>query len=222
MSVTILLMAKTKDKKSEQVWILDIDGVITDPKLKKVIYPEILTIIVKRLINNYLVAFNTGRSEKWLDERVLGLLRKLLKKEVGNLSPLSNLVNLCEMGSIIVEFDDSGKMIKRVLNKNVIPTVLKNTIKDMVSEVYSESMFVDETKEVILTIEMKDGFSYEEYEIRQAEFREEIGIIMANYHPHLQVGPSSTTIAIDVKPIGAGKGWGLKKLSSGVSCAIFS
>ena len=39
-----------------------------------------------------------------------------------------------------------------------------------------------------------------------------ISIIMKNYHPHLHVKPSSTTIAIDVKPVDSGKNLGAKQI----------
>lgn len=196
----------------QEIWVFDIDGVITDPKSKKITHPKILNIIGRRLSNGLKVAFNTGRSAKWLEQKVVGSLRDLIFSDENNYLPLTNLVSVCEMGNVVIKYGTDGEARKKVLNRSIIPDVLFETIKGIVENVYFKSMFVDETKEVILTIEMRDGYSFDKYQKRQEEFRKEISIIMKNYHPHLHVKPSSTTIAIDVKPVDSGKNLGAQKI----------
>jgi len=134
----------------KKILIFDVDGVITDPKTKQVDYPEILEIIASRLENDLTVAFNTGRSYKWMNERII----LPLKNHMVDFSSLINLIIVCEMGNVVVKHDQLGKPSKKIKNENVIPSLLRQAISDIVSEIYNESMFIDKTKEVILTIEM--------------------------------------------------------------------
>lgn len=196
----------------QNVWAFDIDGVITDPVLKIITNPQILKIFSARLISGGKIAFNTGRSAKWVNVNVIEPLTKLIIKNNKNSHPLKNLISVCEMGNVVITYGLDGSLNKTILNKNVIPTLLAKTLNDLVNTVYSESMFVDETKEVIFTIEMRDNYSHDLYKKRQEEFQKEISIIMKHYHPHLHVKPSSTTIAIDVKPIDSGKNLGAKRI----------
>lgn len=196
----------------QNIWVFDIDGVITDPKTKTITQPQILDIICNRLISGEMIAFNTGRSAVWLGRNVVDPLTKLINFKQQNPSSLTNLVSICEMGNVTIEYKPSGQTHKTIFNKNVIPPILSKALTEIVNTVYNQSMFVDETKEVIFTIEMRDDFSHEQYEIRQEEFQKEINIIMKHYHPNLHVKPSSTTIAIDVKPIDSGKKLGTARI----------
>ena len=197
---------------NRNILVFDMDGVITDPQLKEITQPEILEIISDHLRSGQKVAFNTGRSAEWLENKVIKTLKKIIINTEKNYFPLTNLISICEMGNVIIKYGTDGESRKKILNDNIIPKTLNQTVKDIVADVYSKSMFVDETKEVILTIEMNDGYSYEEYKKRQDEFQKEISIIMKNYHPHLHVKPSSTTIAIDIKPVDSGKNLGAKRI----------
>ncbi len=194
------------------ILVFDIDGVLTDPQSKEVNQPKILEYIENSLRTNHKIAFNTGRSAVWLEKKVIKPIKKIIFQKEKNYSSLKNLLSICEMGNVVVTYNSNGKPIKKILNKNTIPKTLKQTVRDIVSKLYSESMFVDETKEVILTIEMNDSYSYEKYKKEQEKFQKEISIIMENYHSHLHVKPSSTTIAIDIKPIESGKNLGAKKI----------
>lgn len=112
------------------------------------------------------------------------------------------------MGNTTIEFDQSNQPLVKILHKNLIPLPLSNTIREIVQNSYDQSMFVDNTKKSILTIEMRDGFNQEEYENLQSQLSGEINIILKNYHPDIHVRPSSSTIAIDVMPMDSNKSSG--------------
>jgi len=200
-----LIMRKT-------ILVFDVDGVLTNPQSKKISQIKILEYITNNLRDNHKIAFNTGRSAEWLEKKVIKPVKEMVFKKEKNYFSLKNLISICEMGNVVINYGNNGESIKEILNKNTIPETLKKTIKGIVANVYSESMFVDETKEVILTIEMNDSYSYEKYQKEQEKFQKEINIIIENYHPHLHVKPSSTTIAIDIKPVESGKKLGAKKI----------
>lgn len=186
----------------QQMLIFDIDGVLTDPVSKQG-DPAIFQCLTKKLESGALIAFNTGRSSEWVQKTILPHLQT---------RHLSNLFCVCEMGYVTLGFDEKQRVIEKVFEENSVPKELAGTIRDIIASSYHDSMFVDETKKVILTIEMKDGFSQKVYEELQSRLSGEIRIILKNYHPGIHIRPSSTTIAIDIKPIESGKALGIQRV----------
>ena len=86
----------------QDIWIFDVDGVITDPKTKEITNSKIIEIIKERLSLGSKVAFNTGRSAEWLEHKVINPLREIIISNVKNYLPLTNLVSICEMGNVVV------------------------------------------------------------------------------------------------------------------------
>ena len=194
----------TKPKQPAEIWIFDVDGVITDPATKTVLRPEIIHLIEQKLLTQTPVCFNTGRSTEWIKETIIPHFKVD--------TPLTCLFSACEMGNTALQFDEHNKSKEVVHGQNLIPPKLSNTIREIVLSSYNDSMFVDETKKSILTIEMKNNFSLAAYEELQSKLSGEIRIILKNYHPGIHVRPSSSSIAIDVKPITSNKEFGAKQI----------
>jgi HAD superfamily hydrolase (TIGR01484 family) len=192
-------MATTK-----QIWVFDVDGVITDPVTKTVIHPQIIEKIEQQLSKNIPVCFNTGRSAEWIQATII--------PQFNSVTPLSYLFSACEMGNVTLQYDEHNMPKEEVVNQDLIPLTLSNTIREIVLSSYNDSMFVDETKKSILTIEMKNNFSQTAYEELQNRLSGEIRIILKNYHPGIHVRPSSSSIAIDIKPISSNKESGAQKI----------
>ncbi len=189
---------------TNNIWVFDIDGVITDPVTKKVLNPQIIATIEKRLSQKIPVCFNTGRSAQWIKETI-----------IPHFNPKTSLELLycsCEMGEVSLEYDSRNSPHETIYHHNLIPAELKATIREIVLSSYDETMFVDETKKSILTIEMKDGLSQDVYEEHQSRLSGEIRIILKNYHPGIHIRPSSSSIAIDIKPISSNKATGATKI----------
>ena len=187
-----------------EILIFDIDGVITDPSTKKIGSINIIRHLESRLEKNIPVCFNTGRSSVWVRENIISSFSPE--------TPLELLYCVCEMGEVVLEYDKDNHAKETVSSQNLIPLALKSTIREIVMSSYYETMFVDETKKVILTVEMKDGLSKSVYEKNQSRLSGEIRIILKNYHPNIHIRPSSSSIAIDIKPINSNKASGAAKI----------
>ncbi len=189
-----------------EIWIFDIDGVITDPSTKTITSPRILRLIEQKLADKIPVFFNTGRSSEWVQKEIIPHFDPKIS--------LEQLFTVCEMGNLTLEFNQDNSPQEIVVNRNLIPPQLESTIRDIVQSSYGDSMFVDETKKTILTIEMKDNYAQALYEELQSKLSGEIRIILKNYHPGIHVRPSSSNIAIDVKPIDSNKALGITQVLS--------
>ena len=78
----------------KDLFVFDIDGVITHPSRKINTEPEILNYIIEKLKTGHPVALNTGRSLAWIKERVINLLLA----KIQNKAILKNLTAVGEMG----------------------------------------------------------------------------------------------------------------------------
>jgi hydroxymethylpyrimidine pyrophosphatase-like HAD family hydrolase len=101
----------------DTAWIFDIDGVVTNPKEKKVKHPQILEHIANELKGGKPVAFNTRRSSFWLIERVINPLLETIQDR----SILKNFIAVSEKGASWITFDKNGKMQKHKDNSISIP-----------------------------------------------------------------------------------------------------
>lgn len=157
-------------------WILDVDGVITHPEEKQVKHPEILDEIIKRLKKKEPVALNTGRSMSWLDERVLGALRERTEDS----AILSNFMACAENGTVWRTFDANGNATDNIDEKASIPSSVIEKARKIVEEKFSDTMFFDESKKTMVSIEMKDGITVKEFREHQTELDQELQELIAN------------------------------------------
>lgn len=187
-----------------RLFVFDIDGVLTNPITKKV-DDQALFAQLNQLAKTMPILLNTGRSAQWVVDKIIPHL---------NLEHShANFFVACEMGAVSLSLDGRGQpniIINPEVSSQKIPPQLYDSITDMVAQNYDSSMFVDTTKQVIMTVEMQDNYPLEKYEIDKEELKNSIEIILKHYHPSLHIRPSSSTIAIDIKPIQLTKGYGAK------------
>lgn len=194
-----------------QLYIFDIDGVLTNPTTKKNDNPALFAKL-NQLAGQMPILLNTGRSAEWVIKKIIPHL---------NLAQLQHsFFATCEMGAVSLSLSSDGNP-KIVVNPEVsskkIPPQLYATITDMVKQNYSASMFVDTTKQVIMTVEMRDNYALAKYDLDKEELKNSIDIILKHYHPGIHIRPSSSTIAIDIKPIQLTKGYGAKVIHQWLS-----
>lgn len=189
-------------------WIFDVDGVITNPQEKKITEPEILDEIVKRLEGGEFVALNTGRSIEWVKDRVLNPLIKIVKDR----SLLQNLLAVGEKGGTWAEFNELGNLIEKKDDGISVPDNLKNDIRNLISNKYSESMFYDESKLTMISTEMKDGYPLENYKKKQEALLAELKTLLANKNLSGKFKIDPTTIATDIENIFVGKNFSIKRI----------
>lgn len=189
-------------------WIFDVDGVITDPQEKKITEPEILDEIIKRLTLGEPVALNTGRSLSWMIEKVI----TPLSEKIEDKTILKNFFAVGEKGGTWAEFDNQGNLIENKDENISVPDNLKNQVRDIINSKYSESMFYDESKLTMISTEMKDGHSLEEYREEQKSLTSELTNLLTNNNLTEKFKVDPTTIAVDVENKFVGKNFAVKRI----------
>lgn len=189
-------------------WIFDIDGVVTNPSEKKVNKPQILVHIASKLKNGEPVAFNTGRSSSWLIEHVINPLLEM----IDNRRILDNFIAVGEKGGTWIIFDKDGTIKQHKDASISVPESLQQQVKKLIEANYSESMIYDNSKQTMISTEMNNGLSIEEYKKDQNKLTLQLKKLLQenNFLDKLKIDP--TTIAVDVENKHVGKGFAIERI----------
>ena len=187
-------------KEPKFAWMLDVDGVITDTR-EKIADPEVINGLVGKLSSGEPVVLNTGRSLEFVKERVL----KLIEEGIPDKKMLEGVCVVGEKGGTYGYYNDEG-LWEESINESLLGVGFE-LIQEEAKKICTETnglLVLDDTKQTMVTLEMKDGGDTNEFANVQEKYTERLrkklrGLSMSNTH---QVDP--TTIAIDVQSFAVG------------------
>lgn len=185
---------------NKNAWFFDIDGVLTNPELKKV-PKKLIKEISKLLDNGEFVAFVTGRSLIWTKERVTNQL-------IG--TNLENVFISAEKGGVW-SFYRKGKWFVDLDKRLAPPAALKKKIENLVKREFSNIMFFD-PKETMISVEMRDGMKIVDFAKPQARLNVTLNQQLKNSGLDKKFNIDFGNIAIDVQNKKAGKGLGASRV----------
>lgn len=182
-----------------RAYLFDVDGVLSDPKEKRVVEEELFTHISRILERGEPVGLNTGRSTVWLEKKLIKpLLEKTSDKKIFN-----RFLAIGEKGTTWMDIDDNGQIHNGRDKRFVIPQKLYDDVAS-VTKKYQDAMFIDTTKETMISIEMNDGYDIDTYTNKQQSLLKELRPILAK--TSYEIEPS--IIAIDIQYPEVGKAYG--------------
>lgn len=192
----------------KELWLLDIDGVLTDPQAKRITLPRILDHIVAKLSAHQPVVLNSGRSIGAVEEKVIEPLRGKLGK---NQDLLKDMLVVGEKGSTWMTFGSGGfKMIYQDPFRKIAPHI-KEKIKKLVEEKYSASMFFDDSKTAMISVEMHDGYKLADFSKAQEVFLADVNLILAEEKLRYRPKVDATMISTDIEHPAVGKDLGTRQ-----------
>jgi hypothetical protein len=147
--------------------LLDVDGPIASPVSRTIAIPSIVEDLVALAAEGVPVVFNTGRSDAFIREQVVGPLL------AGGLAPGGRVHAICEKGAVwcsIGPEHDGGMGEITVAEDLALPRDYADEIRELVREEYAGLVFFDETKRAMVSVEQRVDVSSEAYLARQAEF----------------------------------------------------
>lgn len=196
-------LVEEKRETVNHIYSIDLDGVITDPQEKRVIYPELLDEIVQRIKNKEPVALNTGRSTNWALKNVVSTIQETIDDPAA----LKYLVVIGEKGNTWAVFDELGTVHNGKAEGAVIDSELQAEIDTLTAE-YADIMGNLDPKTTMASIEMNDGMDIAEYQERREPFVARLKELVANHPKAKGLSVDATTIAVDVESTHAGKALG--------------
>lgn len=170
----------------KNIFVFDIDGVITDLTTKE-INPNLIKKLEVIIKGGSVVIFNSGRAVSWIEKKVLAKL--VISKEF-----LTGIFLVGEFGAVSVSF---GKMEERFETQDPEVSIrkdLKEEVIRLIEDKYSDSNFFDKAKKGIITIEKKDNYPLGEYLIL-------ISSIEADFERILQEKDLTSLFEVTADPI---------------------
>ena len=188
------------------VWVFDVDGVITDPQEKQITQPEILDQIISRLEKEDPVAFVTGRALEWVSERIISQL----ESRINDSKLLNNFFVSGEFGGSSITYGQGVR--KEFINRDFrIDQRIIDEVLELTMQKFPDSMQFDKDKKTMVSIEMKDGLTVEQFKPIQKELTPILKKILIN-HPGKDLEVQEDLIATNIKNKRANKAFATQQL----------
>ena len=155
--------------------LLDVDGPIASPDTRTIAKPSIITDLITLAGANVPIAFITGRSAQFISEQVVTpLVAAGLPQEM-------RMYGVCEKGAVWFPITDTGMGEVVVDDSVALPEVVVGRIRDLVAADYADTMFFDETKLAMVSVEQRTDVDRATYHAAQASFEAAAYAIMTEH-----------------------------------------
>jgi hypothetical protein len=146
--------------------LLDVDGPIASPDTRSISRPSIISDLILLAGGNVPIGFITGRSAEFIREEVVAPL------VAAGLPAEMRMYGVCEKGAVWFPITAAG-MGEVVVDAGVaLPDVVAGRIRDLVASDFADTMFFDETKLAMVSVEQRTDVDRAAYHLAQAAFEE--------------------------------------------------
>lgn len=198
--------------------LLDVDGPVASP-VSRTVRPAIIRDLVSLAVAGWPVIFNTGRSDDFIRQQVMQpMIAAGLPEGV-------RVHAVCEKGAVWFSFDGTGPDQPQVDPELKVPGDYAETIRNLVEEKYSRTMFFDETKLAMLSVEQHvhvDNADYlSEQGLFDADALEQLGLAglggqrldrtLPDAAGNVSFRIDPTIISTDIEAVGVGKDLGARR-----------
>src|SRR5690554_5527437 len=143
--------------------LLDVDGPIASPVTRRV-PAAIIRDLAILAASGVPIAFVTGRSMPFLRDHVVAELVQ------HGLVHDARMYGVCEKGAVWFPISSDGIGDVELDRTVAIPTDVIDDIRDLVARDYATTMFFDETKQAMISIEQRQDVTNDRYRTEQSEF----------------------------------------------------
>jgi hypothetical protein len=151
--------------------LFDVDGPIASPVSRSIAIPSIVDDLVLLAASGVPIAFITGRSDAFIrDEVITPLLAAGLADALATEG--ARMFGVFEKGAAWTPVTESG-LGEVVVDESVaLPAAVVDDIRRLVASDFSDTMFFDETKRAMISVEQRTDVSHESYLAAQGPFNE--------------------------------------------------
>lgn len=144
--------------------LLDVDGPIASPVTRSVAISSIPRDLVELANGGVPIAFNTGRSDAFIQAEVVPQLI------AAGLSADARVWAICEKGAVVVRITPEGLGDIDVDSDLAVPATYADAIRELVATTYDDVIFFDETKRAMVSVEQRLDVSAEHFASRRDAF----------------------------------------------------
>ncbi len=189
--------------------LLDVDGPIASPESRRIALDSIVDDLLTLASAGIPIAFITGRSDAFMREQVVARLVD------GGLDARSHVFGVFEKGGCWAPITADGMGALEIDRDLAIPDPVREAVEGLAREQYADTMFVDEGKHVMISLEARTDVSPAAYQAAQARYEAEVyerlvgsglGLRYRDHEAHDGLGRvpwriDSTIISTDVESV---------------------
>lgn len=149
--------------------LCDIDGPIASPITRSIAIPSIAQDLVRLAGAGVPVAFITGRSDAFVREQVLPPLLSAGLEEALTRSP-GRMFAVFEKGAVWATIEPRGLGEITVDRSVALPPAVGEKLRTLVDERFSDTMFFDDTKRAMISVEQRTDVQPADYRAAQTRF----------------------------------------------------
>ncbi|HEY5320393.1 MAG TPA: hypothetical protein VIJ76_05925 [Galbitalea sp.] len=149
--------------------LLDVDGPIASPVSRTIRIGSILDDLVTLTASGVPIAFVTGRSDTFMREKVVTQLLDAGLAEALEV-PGARMFGVFEKGAAWAPITSGGLGRVRVDRTVALPRVVVDEVRELVASRFSDTMFFDETKRAMISVEQRTDVSSAAYSEAQSRF----------------------------------------------------
>ena len=155
--------------------LLDVAGPISSPVERRIVIPSIITDLVTLAELGVPIAFITGRSDTFMRDNVVAPLLK------AGLPGGVRMFGVCEKGGVWFPITSQG-IGDIVIDKDLaLPDDYTAEFRAIAETRFSDTMFFDDTKHAMISLEQNPAISSEEYQHSQREANQEAFDLLVEY-----------------------------------------
>lgn len=173
---------------AKNVWLFDIDGVLTNLRTRKLSL-ELIKVLAQKNKEEEPTTFVTGRSIAWIQKRIFPLLSKV---------DFSLVSCSCEKGGVFVTFNKEGEPDISVNEELKVPAQIQEEAHDIVEAQFSKTMFYD-SKLTMVTVEAREDVENSAFRADQKFLDEQLLQIIKNHKLEDTLKLDSAEIATDIE-----------------------
>lgn len=150
-------------------FLLDVDGPIASPITRTINIASIIDDLVALTAAGVPIAFITGRSDAFIFEQVITPLRRAGLDDALR-TPGARMFGVFEKGGSWATIDADGMGEVTVDQTLAFSDEAISSVRSLVTERYADTMFFDETKRAMISVEQRTDVSHADYLAAQPRF----------------------------------------------------
>lgn len=160
--------------------LFDVDGPIASPTSRTIGIGSIITDLVTLASAGVPIAFITGRSDDFIREQVI---TPLLAAGLSDALAIdgARMFGVFEKGASWANITPEGMGEVTVDTSVALPTALSDEVRELVASDFSDTMFFDETKRAMISVEQRTDVSHAAFIDRQGAFNDAVFAAVSRY-----------------------------------------
>ena len=151
--------------------LCDVDGPLASPVSRNIRIPSILDGLVALTAAGVPIAFITGRSDTFIRDKVIAPLLDVGLAAALD-TPGARMFGVFEKGASWAPITSAGMGEVGIDESVALPPSIVDGVRSLVAEGFSETMFFDETKRAMISVEQRTDVASETYKHAQSWFND--------------------------------------------------